>query len=294
MRIDELLDDPRRREQAAMPEADALTETDALQEAQLLDVRLDALRSTVWLLFDCRGALQIQMGNTAVIVAYGLHRLSWVGQPRGRLTAWTVVRSTPVARDGVWSLSLGFVPSGGLELEADSSEFFVGNVPGCDEAPPNYTEKDDATIRAGLPGWTSTFEPVHAVFLGPAPSDGGLIGWRALLALKRQTRRGPSDSRRPMTPVENRLYGLAEMLRSRYDPQYATTFASFVAAGEPVVGLEILSDQLLDDEVWIAPAVFQEIEELSRLTGLKQRYWEQLRGRVRDRPGGAPDPSDAS
>jgi hypothetical protein len=89
-----------------------------------------------------------------------------------------------------------------------------------------------------------------------------------------------------MTPVEDRLYRLPEMLRSRYDSQYATTFASFVAAGEPVVGLEILSDQLLDDEVGIAPAVFQEIEELSRLMGLKQRYWEQLRGRVQDPPRG--------
>jgi hypothetical protein len=116
MRIDELLDDPRRHGHAAMPEADALTETDALQEAELLDVRLDALRSTVSLLFDCRGALQIRMGNTAVIVGHGVHRISWVGQPRGRLTARTVVRSEPVARDGMWSLSLGFVPSGRLEF----------------------------------------------------------------------------------------------------------------------------------------------------------------------------------
>jgi hypothetical protein len=61
-------------------------------------------------------------------------------------------------------------------LEADSSEFFVGNVPGCGEAPPDYTEGDDATIRGGLPIWTSTFEPVHAVFLGPAPSDARLSG----------------------------------------------------------------------------------------------------------------------
>jgi hypothetical protein len=170
MRIDELLIDPRRREHAATPEADALTERDALQEAQLLDVRLDALRSTVWLLFDCRGALQIEMGNTAVIVAHGLRRLSWTAQPRGRLAAWTVVGSEPVAR-GTWSLALAFVPSGRLDLEADSAEFFVGNVPGCDEAPPNYTEADDATIRAGLPSWSSTFEPIHAVFLGPALSD---------------------------------------------------------------------------------------------------------------------------
>ena len=51
MRIEQLLLDPRR-EHAAIPEADALTESDALQEVQLLDVRLDALRSTAWLLFD--------------------------------------------------------------------------------------------------------------------------------------------------------------------------------------------------------------------------------------------------
>jgi hypothetical protein len=170
MRIEELLVDPRRREHAAMPEADALTEIDALQEAQLLDVRLDALRSTVLAALRLPGGVA-DMGNTAVIVAQGLRRLSWTGQPRGRLTAWTVVGSEPVASGGMWSLSLAFVPSAGLELEADSAEYFVGNVPGCDEAPPNYTEADDATIRAGLPSWSSTFEPVHAVFLGPALSD---------------------------------------------------------------------------------------------------------------------------
>jgi hypothetical protein len=122
MRIEELLVDPRRREHAAMPEADALTQSDALREAQLLDVRFDALRSSVWLLFDCRGALQIEMGNTAVIVAHGLRRFSWTGQPRGRLTAWTVVSSEPVARRGMWSFSLAFVPSARMELEADSAE----------------------------------------------------------------------------------------------------------------------------------------------------------------------------
>jgi hypothetical protein len=36
---------------------------------------------------------------------------------------------------------------------------------------PNHTEADDATIRAGLPSWTSTFEPVHAVLPDPASSD---------------------------------------------------------------------------------------------------------------------------
>ncbi|HEY2668291.1 MAG TPA: hypothetical protein VGK51_15785 [Actinomycetota bacterium] len=167
--IEALLMDPRRRKYAAMPEADPLTESDALQEAQLVDVRLDVVRSTAWLLFDCRGALQMQMGNTAVLGAHGVRSFSWRGEPRGAFTAWTVVGSEPVAKDGVWSLSLPFVPRARLDMEAASAEFFVGNVPGGDQAPPDYTEADDATIRAGVPSWISEFEPVHAVFLDPAP-----------------------------------------------------------------------------------------------------------------------------
>jgi len=85
-----------------------------------------------------------------------------------------------------------------------------------------------------------------------------------------------------VSPLEERLHALAQRLRSGYDPQYATTFAGFLDAGEPVVGLEILSDQLLDDEVWVEPATVREIEELSRLMGMKPRYWEQLQSRVRE------------
>jgi hypothetical protein len=85
-----------------------------------------------------------------------------------------------------------------------------------------------------------------------------------------------------VSPAEERLYALADELRSSYDPQYATTLAEFVDAGEPVVGLEILSDQLHGDEVGIEPAVFEEIEELCRLLGLQARYAEQLRSRVRE------------
>lgn len=39
MRIDELLEDAARSEHAARPKADALTDSDALQEGELLDVR---------------------------------------------------------------------------------------------------------------------------------------------------------------------------------------------------------------------------------------------------------------
>lgn len=42
---------------AAMPEADALTDYDALLEAALIDVKMDATTSSVWLLLDCRGEI---------------------------------------------------------------------------------------------------------------------------------------------------------------------------------------------------------------------------------------------
>src|SRR6266567_2002896 len=50
--VEELLSDPALRRFASQPEMDPLTQEDALQEAQLLDVRLSALRLTVGLLFE--------------------------------------------------------------------------------------------------------------------------------------------------------------------------------------------------------------------------------------------------
>jgi hypothetical protein len=68
---------PELRQYASQPEMDPLTEDDALQEAQLLDVRFDALRSTVGLLFDLRMALQLREPNTGVLVVSGVRELSW-------------------------------------------------------------------------------------------------------------------------------------------------------------------------------------------------------------------------
>ncbi|WP_152364015.1 hypothetical protein [Microlunatus speluncae] len=61
-----------------------------LAEAALLDVRLDATTSELWLLFDCRGALQIAEANTAVIAVNGVTAFSWEAEPRHSRT-WRVV-----------------------------------------------------------------------------------------------------------------------------------------------------------------------------------------------------------
>src|SRR2546430_982186 len=143
MLIEDLLVGPGRRSYAASPEMDALTEPGALMEAQFIAGRLDAVRSEAWLLFDCRGALQIRMGNTAIVVAKAVRRFAWQTKRAGRPTAWTIVGSEPAAVEGVWSLSLTFVPEARLEIEAEAAEFFVGNLPGGDDAPPDFGEADD-------------------------------------------------------------------------------------------------------------------------------------------------------
>lgn len=70
---------------------DPFTERDALQEAQLLALRFDAVTGTAALLFELRVALQMREGNTGVLAATDVRRLVWSGAERPMpFTAWTV------------------------------------------------------------------------------------------------------------------------------------------------------------------------------------------------------------
>ena len=167
-----LVPDRRWRDYASQPEMDPLTEDDALQEAQLLDVRFDALRSTLGLLFELRTALQLRETNTGVLVARGVRELEWsAGQRSTPKTAWTVGGSVVTNADRLFRLELGMWPAPGAQLRvvAGSAAFFAGDVPGLDRIP-DYVSDDEATIRANLADWRSEFMPVHAVFLDPAPA----------------------------------------------------------------------------------------------------------------------------
>ena len=154
---------------ASKPEMDPLTEDDALQEAQLLDVRLDALHLTVGLLFELRMALELREGNTGVLVAHGVRELSWTAGPRTTdITAWPVGGSVVRNENRLLRLEMGMWIDAQLKLVAESAAFFSGDVPGLDETPPDYGQDDEATIRANLAGGYSAFVPLHAVFLDPA------------------------------------------------------------------------------------------------------------------------------
>lgn len=173
MKINDLLYlNPALREYASLPEMDPLTEDDALQEAQVLDVRLDALAGVVGILLELRQALQLQEANTGVLVARGVRQLTWSGPERATaLTAWSVGSSVPSTKGQLFGLSLVMWPDPGahLSLTAESAAFFVGNVLGLAATPPDYSRRGRAAVAAEVAGWDSSFEPVSAVFLDLAP-----------------------------------------------------------------------------------------------------------------------------
>jgi hypothetical protein len=76
--------------------------------------------------------------------------------------------------------------------------------------------------------------------------------------------------------MEERLYALAERLRSSYDPQYADALSLEIHYGEPTIGIENLMDNLYDDEVSLDRDVVDEIVELARLVGASQDRSERL------------------
>lgn len=165
MIIEELLAWPERRSLAAMPEADALAEPDALLEAALLDVKMDASTSSVWLLFDCRGALQLEMGNTAVVVVHGVTDLQWRTESRAQRRWRAVMGWQPAATGEGFSCAADLTSGSRLQVAGSAAEFYVGDIPGGDAPPPDFTSASDAEIRAGLASWTSEFEVVHASFV---------------------------------------------------------------------------------------------------------------------------------
>lgn len=165
MIIEDLLVWPERWSLAAVPEADALADSDALLEAALLDVRMDATTSSIWLLFDCRGAVQLEMGNTAVVAIRGVTDIQWRTEP-GEQRRWRAVMGwRPVTSKAGFSCTAELTSGSSLQVVGSGAEFYVGDIPGGDEPPPDFTSASDAEIRAGLASWTSEIEVIHASFV---------------------------------------------------------------------------------------------------------------------------------
>jgi hypothetical protein len=165
----ELLQDFEVGHDVARPEADPFTEEDALQEAALVDVRINALSDAVGLLFDLGGALQLRMGSTGILIAQGIDQLRWVQTHGLRGPIWySVVRSTSQVEGDRLTLGLDLVPDTTLRIRLRSGTFYVGDVPGlADGPPPDFTTADADTLWSRMVSWESEFEPSCAVVLEP-------------------------------------------------------------------------------------------------------------------------------
>lgn len=172
MTIGEFGRGPWRREYESQPEMDPLTEDDALVDAQVLDLRLDALCGRVAVLFELRLALELREGNTGLLIADGVTAVGWDAAPRDTArTAWNVVGSVVRSTSGLLEMRLGTLPQAELLVRAKGAAFYSGDVPGLAEIP-DYGEAPDSELGARLARWESSFRPLHAVFYGSDPSDG--------------------------------------------------------------------------------------------------------------------------
>ncbi|MFD0026608.1 hypothetical protein [Streptomyces sp. NPDC058382] len=144
-------------------EVDPLTEVDALQEAQLLDCRVCALTSTAALLFELRTSLQFDQGNAALLVVRGLRSFDWnAPEAPGPLSALTVVSSVPHRSGDSLAVRLGLFPEGRLDVAGRAAEFYVLDVAGIGDVPPDYVETDLRSVRAALPSWSSVSSVLQA------------------------------------------------------------------------------------------------------------------------------------
>ncbi|MFI1658594.1 hypothetical protein ACH4ZU_27380 [Streptomyces sp. NPDC020472] len=144
-------------------ESDPLRELDALQESQLLDIRVCQLTSTAALLFELRTSLQFEVGNAALLVVRGLRSFGWNSPTvQGPLTAMTVVSSVPDRINDSFRARFAFFPEARLEVVGDLAEFYVLAVEGISDAPPDYSDSDLKRVQEDLPSWSSVCSPLQA------------------------------------------------------------------------------------------------------------------------------------
>ncbi|MCP3883632.1 MAG: hypothetical protein GY701_35300 [Sulfitobacter sp.] len=145
----------------AVPVVNPLSGADLFQEAQLLDVRFDALRMTAGVLLEQRIALQLREANTGVLICRSVRRIDWSAGPRATpLTAWNVVGSSILGGDGTVELRLGLFPEAELVIRAEQIEFYnceVDEIGGI----PDYGD-ETVPVHASLASWDSQIDVVGA------------------------------------------------------------------------------------------------------------------------------------
>lgn len=167
MKISEFVSSSDRLSVTTKPEFDALRDEGALEDAALIGLKLDLVRSNAYLLFDCRVALNIREGDTAVLVLRSLRNLAWSG-PSAEDRVWRAVdmwRITKIS-GAAFALESWLTFDEPFSAQFGAGEFYIGSVPGIYPAPPSFLHASERSMVESLQGWDSEFHVVSASFLG--------------------------------------------------------------------------------------------------------------------------------
>lgn len=132
-------------------DSDPLRDSEALQEAQILDFRIYAQAATAAVLFELRTSLQFDRGNAGLLVVRGLRSLTWdSSEINERLMALSIVSSQPKLEAGNFSIEIRCHPSSGLILLGSEAEFYVLDVGDIGDVPPDFTEIELKKIKESI------------------------------------------------------------------------------------------------------------------------------------------------
>ncbi|WP_141691726.1 hypothetical protein [Nocardia brasiliensis] len=143
-----------------------LTTEDLLLEACVIDVRYMSHISSVGLLLDLRTALQIDEGNTGLLVVEQDLDLKISTEKMHGPMVRTIVGSVPrVNSSAGYGIEIACMPSSLISISGGQAYFHVGNVDGIGEVPPTLEGK--VLPRTGFQSWESS---IRLVYTAASPS----------------------------------------------------------------------------------------------------------------------------
>lgn len=179
----------------ASPGQNPLSSVGALNEAELVDLRLSPQRSRAGILLDTRLCPDFPGANTALVVLIGVGKAAWSNDGWSRGRPWRARYGSmeprmsapgttpfpswaPSGGAGTWALDASgaskqaaaalsdaegkidgqtdyILDFGCLSISALSAQIYIGHIDGLDGAIPDMSELSDAGIIAGYPQWSS-------------------------------------------------------------------------------------------------------------------------------------------
>jgi hypothetical protein len=139
---------------------------DILSGAQVLQVRHDALRSSLHIILELRVSEYDWQACAGLISASEVTDCTWSQDFRGNgLMAWTILSSTSNRSKEALTLELSGTPTFSLRLTAGQAAFYSAKIEGMEGfPPPDYTAADAIQVETEIPNWDSKIHDVKVSY----------------------------------------------------------------------------------------------------------------------------------